>query len=133
MDIIFFVDENLGKQLVDALRLLGHPNIIHLEEMFEKGTPDEIWLNCIGEKGYCLITKDKKIRKNPKEKVALLKHNIVAFYLGGSQMGITDIGKQLVNAWDKMEACAKAQKKKGVSGAFIVNRHGGTIDEIPLT
>ncbi len=132
MDVKFFVDENLGIELVNGLRSFGHSNVEHLEEVFAKGTDDETWLNYLGEKGYCLITKDKKIRKNPKEKEALRKHNITAFFLGGSQMGITDIGKQLMNAWDKMEAHAKQQKKKGVAGAFIVNRHGG-VEEIPLT
>ncbi|HLG30841.1 MAG TPA: DUF5615 family PIN-like protein [Candidatus Brocadiales bacterium] len=133
MGIKFFVDENLGIDLVNGLRLLGRKNIEHLEETFPKGTEDEIWLNYIGERGYVLITKDKGIRKNPKEKQALQRYKIVAFFLGGSQMGITEISKQIINAWGKMEALAQRQKKKGVAGAFIVRPGGRTIEEIPLT
>ena len=133
MDVKFFVDENLGLKLVTGLRDLGYTNIEHVEETFNKGTEDEIWLRYVGENGYILITKDKKIRKNPKEKQALLQYKIVAFYLGGSEMGIKEISKQMINSWQKMEALAIRQKKKGVAGAFIVRPHGGKIDEIPLT
>lgn len=115
------------------MRKLGYSNLVHLLEFFEKGTKDETWLQFIGEKGYILITKDKTIRKNPKEKQALLNHKIIAFYLGGSRMGTREISKQLINAWDKMESQAKQQKKKGTAGAFIIRQGGGKIDDIPLT
>ena len=133
MGITFFVDENYGRNLVQGLRELGYTNVQHLLETFEAGTIDEQWLEYVGKHGYALITKDKNIRKNPKEKTALLKHKIVAFYLGGEKMGVREISKQLINAWDKMEARAKKQKKAGVAGAFVVRLHGGKIDEIPLT
>lgn len=133
MNIRFFVDENFGTNLVTGLRDLGYTNIEHLTETFDPGTIDEIWLDYVGKKGYILITKDKKIRKNPKEKATLIKHKIVAFYLGGSQMGTKDISKQLINAWNKMEDTARRQKKKRIAGAFIVRRGGRTIVDIPLT
>ncbi|HLF27837.1 MAG TPA: DUF5615 family PIN-like protein [Anaerolineae bacterium] len=133
MGITFFVDENYGRDLVQSLRGLGCTNVEHLLETFKPGTPDEEWLEYVGKHGFALITKDKNIRKNPKERAALLKHKIVAFYLGGDKMGVRETGKQLINAWDKMEACAKQRKKAGVAGAFIVRPGGGKIVEIPLT
>ena len=134
MDIItFFVDENYGLSIVQSLRGFGRTHVEHLLETFEAGTIDEKWLEYVGKRGYALITKDKNIRKNPKEKAALLKHKIVAFYLGGEQMGVIETGKQLINAWDKMEAYAKRQKKARIAGAFIVRPGGGRIDKIPLT
>ncbi len=132
MGIKFFVDANLGINLVNGLRILGYSNIEHVHDTFKEGVIDEEWLEYVGEKGYILITKDKGIRKNPKEKTALLKYNIVAFFLGGSQMGIRETSKQLITAWNKMEACAERQRKKGVAGAFIVRPGGRKIEEIPL-
>jgi len=131
MAIVFLVDENLGINLVAGLRSFGHSNVEHVLENFDPGTIDEVWLKYAGEHGYAIITKDKNIRKNPLEKAMLKKYNIVAFYLGGKQAGTTDIGKQLMIAWDKMEACAKRQQKKGIAGAFRINLHG-RIEEIPL-
>ena len=133
MDVKFFVDENLGKNLVTGLRELGFTNIEHLTETFDEGTPDVDWLIHVGEKRLVLITKDKHIRKNPKEKEALLQHNIVAFFLGGKQMSTQQISRQIIIAWDSMEAKAKAQLKKNIAGAFIIRPSGRTIEEIPLT
>ena len=133
MDIKFFVDENIGKNLVVGLLALGYSNIEHISDNFEEGTEDIKWLEYIGEKRLVLITKDKGIRKNPKEKAALIKYKIVAFYLGGKQKSTKEISKQLIISWDKMEACAKRQIKKNLAGAFIIRPRGQTIDEIPLT
>ncbi len=132
MAIKFFVDENLGINLVFGLRNLGHTNIEHILETFNPGVPDEEWLRYVGENQLAIITKDKHIRKNPLEKAQLIKYNITAFYLSGSQTGITEIGKQLMNAWNLMEACANRQHKKRKAGAFIIRPGGRKIEEIPL-
>jgi len=133
MGIKFFVDANIGRNLVDGLRSLNYLNIEHIHENFNEGEIDEVWLEYVGKNKLVLITKDKMIRKNPKEKAALLKYGIVAFFLGGDKSGIKEISKQLIVAWDKMESLSKRQQKKGVAGAFIIHLGGRTIDEIPLT
>ncbi len=133
MPIRFFVDENIGPDLVKGLRLLGYENIEHIHDTFPPGTADEVWLEYVGKNGYVLITKDKKIRKHPKEKAALVKYKIVAFFLGGSQVGGRQIANQIINAWDKMEACAAMQQRKGLPGAFRIPPRGGKIEVIPLT
>lgn len=132
MGIRFFIDENLGHDLAKGLCLLGY-NVEHLLDNFPEGTRDVDWLGYVGENKLALITKDKGIRRKPNEKALLLKYKVVAFYLGGSEQSGQDIVKQLVNAWDKMEAEAKKQFKKNTAGAFIVRPGGGRIDCIPLT
>lgn len=132
MDIKFFIDENLGHDLAKGLGLLGY-NVEHLLDHFPQGTKDVEWLEYVGKNKLALITKDKNIRRKPNEKALLLKYGVVAFYLGGSERSVQDIGKQLVNAWEKMEAEAKKQFKKNTAGAFIVRPRGGKIESIPLT
>lgn len=133
MDVRFFVDAGLGLRLVEGLRSLGYENIEHIHEKFAVGTRDEEWLEYVGKNKLIVITKDKMIRKNPKEKAALIKFCIVAFYLGGDKLSIREMASQLISAWDKMEAYAIKQQKKGVAGAFIIRPRGGKIEEIPLT
>jgi hypothetical protein len=133
MGIKFFVDANLGYSLVEGLRTLGYTNIEHIHETFEEGVKDEVWLKYVGENGYAVITRDKMIRKNPKEKALLIEYHIVAFYLGGSQYGIKETSKQLIDAWDLIEANAKRQQKNGIAGAFIIRLGGRKIEEINLT
>jgi len=133
MDVRFFVDANIGCNLVEGLRSLGYDNIEHIHENFKEGEIDEVWLEYVGKNELVLITRDKMIRKRPNEKAALIKYKIVAFYIGGEKSGIKDIGKQLVIAWEKMEGCARRQKKKGVAGAFLIRPGGRNIVEIPLS
>lgn len=118
--------------MVEGLRALGYSNIEHIHEKFPLGTRDEEWLEYVGKNKLVVITKDKMIRKNPKEKAALLKYGIVAFYLGGDKLSIKEISKQIINAWEKMEATAIAQQKKGVAGAFVIRSRGNKIETIPL-
>ena len=132
MCIKFFVDENLGKPLVDGLRSFGHANIEHCLDTFNKGTPDEEWLDYIGRNGFVLITRDRRIRKNYLEKRALQEYGIVAFFLGGVKQSTKQIGLQIQNAWNKMENIARKQKKLGIAGAFNVSASGNTINQIPL-
>ena len=75
MAIKFFIDENLGIDLVKGLRSLGHTNIEHILETFEPGVIDEEWLKYVGENRFAIITKDRNIRKNPREKTLLKKYN----------------------------------------------------------
>ena len=132
MDIRFFIDENLGHDLARGLSLLGY-SVEHLLDSFPPGTKDVDWLEYVGKRKLALITKDKQIRRKPNEKALLLKYKVVAFYLGGSEQSGQNIAKQLINAWEKMEAEAKKQFKKNTAGAFIVRPRGGKVDRIPLT
>lgn len=132
MDVRFFVDENLGLNLVLGLRLLGHENIEHLTEKFKSGEKDEVWLEYVGQNNLVLISKDQKIRSNPKQKALLKKYKIVAFYLHGEFVGIQQISKQLIISWDKIEARAKTELKRRRPIYFVVRPKGGKIDEFPL-
>ncbi len=132
MCIRFFVDENLGQDMVEGLKKLGYDNIEHLLETFKPGTPDVEWLKYVGDNNLVLITKDGRIRKNFLEKKALREYGVVAFFLGGKEQGTKQISLQIVTAWNNMEANAKHQLKTGVAGAFAVNARGSTIKTIPL-
>ena len=132
MCVEFFVDENIGQSLVDGLRAIGYDNIEHCLETFEPGTPDEEWLEYIGQERIVLITKDKRIRKNILEKQTIREYGIVAFFLGGSKQSTKQIALQLQHAWPKMENQAKKQLKTGVAGAFIIRAQGKTIVRIDI-
>ena len=132
MCIRFFVDENLGQEMVEGLKMLGYDNIEHLLETFEQGASDVEWLKYVGENKLVLITKDGRIRKNFLEKESLRKYGVVAFFLGGKKQGTKQISLQLITAWNQMEALAKRQLKTGVAGAFIVYARGTTIKPISL-
>ncbi len=132
MGVRFFFDEGLGQNLANGLSQIGK-NVEHVLDNFPQGTKDVEWLKYVSENRLALVTKDKGIRRKPNEKAMLLKYGIVAFYLGGSEKSGHDILKQLVNAWENMEAKAQKSLKTGKAGAFIVRPNGRKIEPIPLT
>ncbi len=132
MEVRFFFDEGLGQNLANGLSQIGK-NVEHVLDNFPQGTKDVEWLKYVSENRLALVTKDKGIRRKPNEKAMLLKYGIVAFYLGGSEKSGHDILKQLVNAWENMEAKAQKSFKTGKAGAFIVRPNGRKIEPIPLT
>jgi len=132
MCIKYIFDEGLGRNLSEGLKLLGK-NVEHVLDNFDPATPDEVWLEYAGKNGLALVTKDKGIRSNPNEKALLVKYGVKAFYLGGSEKSGQDIVKQLINAWDTMDATVKQRKRSGRACAFLIRPRGGKFIEIPLT
>jgi hypothetical protein len=76
----FFFDNNLGKQLSEGLKAFGE-DTCHLQDHFNPDTSDDEWLKFIGEKGWFLISVDKRIRRRPIERQALIDYQVGAFFL----------------------------------------------------
>lgn len=74
----FFLDNNLSPVLAKGLREFGE-DVQHLRDAFPANTPDEVWLPAIGERGWYLITRDKRIRTRPHQIDALVRSNVGAF------------------------------------------------------
>jgi hypothetical protein len=72
-DFVLYLDENLHncKPILDALTQQGVKHERHGQH-FAPGTEDAVWLPFVGEKGWVLLTKDKRIRFNELEKAAVL-------------------------------------------------------------
>lgn len=84
----FYVDECLGRHdVANALRTNGW-TVEPWHAHFESGTPDEVWLPFVGEKGWVALTKDKAIRRREAELDAVIAHGVRMFALpNGSLSG----------------------------------------------
>ena len=79
--LVFFTDENLGRQVVpQALRNAGE-QVIAFRERFAGGTKDPVWLREVGRNGWVLLTKDSRIRYRRNEMQALLSSGARSFVL----------------------------------------------------
>ena len=96
---------------------------------FQEDTPDEVFLEAIGNEGRCLITKDLKIRTNPRLKATLKAYGVGAFFLGGSDKSAREIIEQVVTANRMIEERAMTRRKPF---AFIVRPGGRKVDELSL-
>jgi hypothetical protein len=87
-----FLDENHcnNRRLLQTLQDAGVPFVRHLDK-FARGTQDEVWLPSVGQNGWALLTKDKRIRYRTNERLAVRRYRIRMFYfttneLNGTQM-----------------------------------------------
>lgn len=80
-DFVVYLDENLHncKPILEALTENGVKHERH-GQYFDPGTEDTEWLPFVGEKGWLLLTKDKRIRFNELEKNAVLRYKVREFY-----------------------------------------------------
>lgn len=78
----FFVDRSLGRDVVaSALRQAGLAVEIH-DDHFSKNTPDHVWLRAVGDRSWVVLTKDKDIRRNALELLAVVEGRVACFQLG---------------------------------------------------
>ena len=101
----FFFDNNLSILLSNGLKAFGE-NVVHLQEHFPVDTEDVVWLKYVGRKGWVLITRDERIRRNPAELAALNEHRIGAFFLGGKNLNRCRIIQQTVRNWPRIKEFA---------------------------
>ena len=124
----FFVDNNLGPKLAAGMKGFGE-DVVHLTEFLEPNVADTEMLARVGSEGWCLVTRDDRIRYRPAESAALREHQVGAFFMGGKNLRQCQIIQQLVRNWPGMKALAGATERPF---AFRVPRRGTKITRICL-
>ena len=85
--LVFFIDRSLGRKYVAlALRAAGATVEVH-DDHFPQDTPDVDWLKEVGRRGWVVLSKDVRIRRNHIERAALEAAKVRAFFL--TQQDIT--------------------------------------------
>lgn len=86
-ELVFFIDRSLGGRLVaQALRDAGAMVEVH-DDHFPQNTQDVGWLKEVGRRGWVVLSKDERIRRNPLEREALENAGVRAFFL--TKQGLT--------------------------------------------
>jgi hypothetical protein len=75
---------------------------------FSAGTQDTSWLPFVGEKGWILITKDKRIRFNDLEKEAVVAYGVREFYFTSGNHSGAEMAVMLIAALPEIvQLCRK--------------------------
>jgi len=91
--LVFFIDRSLGRKYVaEALRTAGATVEVH-DDHFPQTTPDVDWLAEVGRRGWVVLSKDERIRRNRIEREVLEAAHVRAFFL--TQQDIT--GQEMAN------------------------------------
>lgn len=67
---------------------------------YDQTVDDEVWLQYVGDHGWCAILRDKKIRYREAEKAALERHEVRAVVIAtGRNLTIADNAALLTKYW----------------------------------
>lgn len=79
--VVLFIDRSAGSRTVPgALRDSGHCVVLH-DDHFPVETPDHVWINEVGRRGWYVVTLDKRIYYSPISKSAVEQHKVGVFVL----------------------------------------------------
>ena len=124
----FFFDNNLSPQLAAGMKGFGE-DVVHLTDIFPPEVEDTELLARVGSEGWCLVTRDDKIRYRPAESRAIREHRVGAFFMGGKNLRRFELIQQLVRNWPRMQELAGKTKRPFV---FRVPPKGAKIKPFPL-
>ncbi len=98
-DFILYLDENLDncQPIIEALIANGVQYRRH-RDSFARATPDEDWLPFVAERGWIVLTKDKRNRYNDIERDAVRRHRVREFYFGSGNFNGVEMAQALLAA-----------------------------------
>src|SRR5208282_3848446 len=102
-EFVLYLDENLHncQPILDALSQHGVRCERHGSH-FPSGTEDTAWLPTVGNNGWLLLTKDKRIRFNELEKAAIQRYGVREFYFTSGNYSGAEMAAMLVSALREM-------------------------------
>jgi hypothetical protein len=75
LSVVYFTDRDLGKRFPEILRSSGLTVERHADH-FAADTPDALWLETVGKRGWIAVTHDQRIRYKPNERDAVMRHGV---------------------------------------------------------
>jgi hypothetical protein len=113
--VTFFFDNCVSKKICGAIREARRSETTHLSEEFPRyayprGCPDLVWIPAVGANQWVLFCGDLRILKNPANRAALEKANIVAYFVYRdylSQKAWPQL-KWVISVWDDVAEHAEA-------------------------
>jgi hypothetical protein len=69
-----------------------------MDDHFSPEAPDTEWVPSVGQRGWIILSKDRHLRSNPLELIALLKSNTHSFLLTSADMTGADMARAFVAA-----------------------------------
>lgn len=113
--LTLYFDRNVGTRLPEALRLLGLKNVVHHHSpsshlglkaavghtgLFDDEEPDDSRLKFVGDRGWFVLTQDRKFHRSGHENElsAIKQYRAGCFYLWGAE----------ATTWEKMRAFCRA-------------------------
>ena len=106
----FFFDNTTSYRLVNGLKAFGE-DVVHLRDRFAQNTPDEEWIPVVGGEHLFVVTHDKRLRRNPAQRKALLDAGLGVFLLASSVSGHCEVITMVVDRWPEIKQAASREAR----------------------
>jgi hypothetical protein len=83
LTFVYFTDRDLGKRFPEILKSGGLTVERHADH-FAPDTPDEVWLEAVGKRGWIALTHDRRIRYKPNERDTVMRHGVALLVIVGA-------------------------------------------------
>lgn len=118
---VFYIDEALDgvlEQLFEERDVqFETPRSIGIAE----GTEDVVWLSEVGRRRLVVVTKDKRIKRNGREREALIAAEVAAFMLSGGDLRLEEIRAAFGRALDAMLRICRKEARPFIA---LISRSG---------
>lgn len=126
-----FLDRSLGRIKVPQLLRASGLRLVTLAEHYgvpaDEAVVDEEWLELAGRSEWAVFMKDTRIRYNPAERSAVLRHSVQCFCLTSQSLSSDEMARRFLDNLDAIaQACADD------AGPFIYAVHSNRIERLRL-
>ena len=83
MTFVYFTDRDLGNAFPGILRS-GGLTVERHGDHFAHDTPDEVWLEEVGQRRWIALTHDRRIRYKPNERSAVMRNGVALLVIVGA-------------------------------------------------
>jgi PIN like domain len=114
-DVDYVVDENLlslGNAMVAVRRDTARFSRAPVDELLPRGILDTEWIPIVGDRGWVMITNDRRLRTRPAEAELAIAHRLKVVHLHG-KVANQPAWDQLVRVATRWSNVEDQQKKPG--------------------
>ena len=103
--------------MASPLRSLGLQVEIH-DDHFSPDAPDSTWLKSVGQRGWLVLTKDKRIQHRLIEQAAVAAASVRLFALSGGNLTGDEMGAVFVKAHRRIIRVAQANRAPFIARVY---------------
>jgi PIN like domain len=126
-----FLDRSLGRIKVPQLLRDAGLRLVTLAEHYgvpaDEAIGDEVWLELAGASNWVVFMKDTRVRYNPAERIAVVRHAVQCFCLTSQSLSSHEMAQRFL---DNLDAIAQACEDD--AGPFIYAVHSTRIERLRL-
>jgi hypothetical protein len=126
-----FLDRSLGRIKVPQLLRDAGLRLVTLAEHYgvpaDEAIGDEVWLELAGASNWAVFMKDTRVRYNPAERIAVVRHAVQCFCLTSQSLSSHEMAQRFL---DNLDAIAQACEDD--AGPFIYAVHSTRIERLRL-